>query len=111
MECKDAIRLIHPYLEGSLAVEEAETFLRHTETCASCREELEIYFTVMAAMDNLDRDRSRNLNLKGQFEEHIAATFREILFWNRIHRMRNAALMACGILIAAVVIAELQFLF
>ncbi len=111
MECKDAIRMIHPYLEHALSVEETERFLKHTESCASCREELEIYFTVMAAMDNLDRDRNVSLNLKGRFEEQLSESRRELAFWAFIRRFRHAALIGAWVLLAAVLIIEIRFLF
>ena len=46
MTCKEAERLVMPYINGSITDEELKEFLKHIETCEECREELEIYFTV-----------------------------------------------------------------
>ena len=46
MTCREAERLVMPYINGSITDEELEEFLNHIEHCENCREELEIYFTV-----------------------------------------------------------------
>ena len=46
MTCREAERLVMPYINGSITDEELKEFLKHIETCEECREELEIYFTV-----------------------------------------------------------------
>ena len=46
MTCREAERLVMPYINGSITDDELEEFLKHIDQCEECREELEIYFTV-----------------------------------------------------------------
>ena len=67
MTCKEAERLVIPYINGQLTDEELEEFLEHTNSCADCMEELEIYFTIEAGIMQLDSE-TGNYNIKGALE-------------------------------------------
>lgn len=67
MTCKEAERLVIPYINGQLTDEELEEFLKHTKSCADCMEELEIYFTIEAGIMQLDSE-TGNYNIKGALE-------------------------------------------
>lgn len=67
MTCKEAERLVIPYINGQLTDEELEEFLEHTKSCADCMEELEIYFTIEAGIMQLDSE-TGNYNIKGALE-------------------------------------------
>ena len=62
MTCREAERLVMPYINGSITDEELKEFLKHIETCEDCREELEIYFTVETALE-LSRQRVHTLGI------------------------------------------------
>ena len=47
MTCREAERLVMPYINGELTDAELAEFLKHIDTCEDCREELEIYFTCL----------------------------------------------------------------
>ena len=40
MTCREAERLVMPYINGSITDEELREFLKHIEGCEDCREEL-----------------------------------------------------------------------
>ncbi len=63
MTCKEAERLVMPYIRDELTDEELREFLEHLETCPDCREELEIYFTVEAGIRQLESE-TGNYNIK-----------------------------------------------
>jgi len=67
MTCKEAERLVMPYIRDELTDEELREFLEHLETCPDCREELEIYFTVEAGIRQLESE-TGNYNIKGALE-------------------------------------------
>ena len=46
LTCKQAEKMVMPYIDGRLDEEELEDFLSHVNECPACRDELEIYFTV-----------------------------------------------------------------
>ncbi|ADL04462.1 anti-sigma factor family protein [Lacrimispora saccharolytica] len=70
MTCKEAERLVMPYIKDELTDEELGEFLTHMESCTECREELEIYFTVDVGIRQLDSE-TGNYNIKGTLEAAI----------------------------------------
>ena len=70
MTCKEAERLVMPYINDELTDEELSKFLEHMESCPDCREELEIYFTVDVGIRQLDSE-TGNYNIKGALEATI----------------------------------------
>ena len=46
MTCKEAEQMVMPYINDELTDKELSSFLEHIGTCASCYEELEIYYTL-----------------------------------------------------------------
>ena len=55
MTCREAERLVTPYIQDKLSGDELEAFLEHLEHCRNCQEELEIYFMVDVGLKQLDR--------------------------------------------------------
>ncbi len=70
MTCKEAERLVMPYIKDELTDEELQEFLEHMEVCPDCREELEIYFTVDVGIRQLDSE-TGNYNIKGALEAAV----------------------------------------
>lgn len=56
MNCKEAQRLLVPYINGELEEKEEGEFVRHVRRCPECYEELEVYATVFAGIRQLDGD-------------------------------------------------------
>lgn len=54
MTCKEAEQMVMPYINGELTDKELSVFLNHVYGCASCYEELEIYYTLYAGLSQLD---------------------------------------------------------
>lgn len=54
MDCLTAQTKITSYVEGQLFGEELKEFLIHMEKCSGCKEELEIYYTLLEATRQLD---------------------------------------------------------
>lgn len=54
MNCKEAQRLLVPYINGELEEKEEDEFVRHIRRCPECYEELEVYSTVFAGIRQLD---------------------------------------------------------
>lgn len=56
MTCSTAESMVNRYINHTLRVEELEDFLEHIESCSSCYDELETYFIVHEAMQQLDEE-------------------------------------------------------
>lgn len=111
MDCKTANQLIHPYIGKELDLETAESFLKHVQECKECREELEIYFTVHAAIDSLNQDEFDTYDLKGQFDEEIKETQRYIHKRHVIAAVRDIALLTASVGIAVTGMLQLGIWF
>ena len=64
MDCRTVQQKIMPYIERRLSDAELEEFLDHVQHCASCREELEVYFTIYYALQKLDSDDTDSFDMK-----------------------------------------------
>lgn len=72
MNCQTAESMVNRYIEHDLSVDELEEFLKHVENCPSCYDELETYFIVHAAMQQLDeKSGDSTLNFRERLEEDI----------------------------------------
>lgn len=73
MTCKEAERLVIPYIHHQLDDDTMSEFLEHIEVCPNCKEELEIYYTVEAGIRQLDKD-TGHYNIKGDMEADLQAS-------------------------------------
>ncbi|MFQ9546844.1 MAG: 5'-3' exonuclease H3TH domain-containing protein [Lachnospiraceae bacterium] len=102
MDCKTANRMMVPFLEGALSLEETDHFLKHIKECSGCREDLEIYYTVRTAIDGMDQDRFKTYNLKQQFEHDMSQVARQVRAGLFIQWLHHIALTAATVAAAAV---------
>lgn len=80
MNCQTAESMVTRYIEHDLSVDELEGFLDHVENCPSCYDELETYFIVHAAMQQLDQEsRNATFDLRELLEEDIRRSKHYIL--------------------------------
>lgn len=77
MECREAERLVMPYIQGRLSGQELEDLLEHVEGCPGCQEELEIYFTVEVGLKQLEEE-SGSYNIKGEMEASLEASRQKV---------------------------------
>lgn len=54
MNCKEAQRLLVPYINGELDAAEEDDFVYHVRNCPECYDELEVYSSVFAGIRQLD---------------------------------------------------------
>lgn len=51
MECREANRMIEPFLNNTLGIRDTSAYLRHLEGCPSCRKELDLEAIFRSATD------------------------------------------------------------
>ena len=79
MNCQTAESMVTRYIEHDLSVDELEAFLDHVENCDSCLDELETYFIVHAAVQQLDEQSGEStLDLRVLLKEDIRRSRRYI---------------------------------
>lgn len=54
MDCKRAMELMTQFINETLDAEDVQAFLDHIDSCPECREELEVTYSLMTAMKQLD---------------------------------------------------------
>lgn len=54
LTCKQTEKMVMPFINEQLNEQDLECFLEHVEFCPSCKEELEIYYTVSTGLKQLD---------------------------------------------------------
>lgn len=81
MTCKEAEKMVMPYINYELGEKELEAFLNHIRTCDSCKEELEIYYTVAVGLKQLDSGTGA-YDITGALEESLD------LAWLKVRTVR-----------------------
>ena len=85
-KCKEIQSNILPFFQGKLDIKQLELFLDHIEYCETCREELEVYYTLHTAMQILeDKHHSNESNGKIDLEREL---YRAREQCRRFHRRR-----------------------
>ncbi|MDK2808513.1 MAG: hypothetical protein PWP24_1248 [Clostridiales bacterium] len=57
MTCMDTQRNMKAFVEETLDLSSLEDFLHHIHTCASCREDVEVYFAIFSSIRLLEEDK------------------------------------------------------
>ena len=78
MECIDAQTKIASYVEGNIPQDIKREFLLHMQNCENCREELEIYYTLMEATRQLDEGEITTSNFSEELKANIENELKEI---------------------------------
>ena len=90
--CKDIQKLFIPFIDDKLSVSDLDAFLNHMNTCKECREEYDIYYTVIMGMRYLDeRQNISEFKLDSAQKLRSAADY---LFKYRILRLEKYILLA-----------------
>jgi hypothetical protein len=74
MTCFEAQEMILRYLNDDLNDKELEEFLKHISQCETCYEELEIYFTLLTGLKQLDDDKIFTLDFKKSCVKKLATS-------------------------------------
>ncbi len=91
MKCEDAIKNMDRFVNHNMTTKELGEFLEHIDTCPSCYEELETYYTVAIALHYLDQNDGEGYNiplrLKHNLEEARNRVRREKRYYVILHML------------------------
>lgn len=107
MNCREAQRLVMPYINGELTDEELKEFISHIDSCENCREELEIYFMVDVGIRQLDEE-AGTYNIKGALESALELSRQHIRSLDLLKTARYAANTLCFWAVLVVLILQLR---
>ncbi len=78
MSCAEFQKQIMSFINQELEDDELDRFLAHVKACSECMEELEVYYTLITSMKQLDEDQDLSsdyrqdlINLLEKKEEHL----------------------------------------
>lgn len=97
--CREAEKMVMPYINHQLDEKELEQFLKHVRSCPVCREELEIYYTVSVGLKQLD-NANGVYDIAGSLEESMENAWLAV----RTARLRKVICYAANTLNAASVL-------
>lgn len=96
MDCKEAEKMVQPYIENKIPPKKLEEFMEHISHCPSCYDELETYYTIYFAMKYLDEDRHSSYNIKKMLDEDLK---KRIQYVKRHRRKRIITVVALVVLV------------
>lgn len=71
MTCLEAQSKIMAFIEDKLPDDELREFIKHVKTCENCSEELEIYYTLIVGMRQLDENKNLSTNFKQELNDKM----------------------------------------
>lgn len=60
MDCREVQKKYIPFIDNALETGELAAFLTHLEECPDCREEYDIYYTMIMGMRYLEEESEKN---------------------------------------------------
>lgn len=83
LTCKEAAKMVIPYIEGQMCDKDLRRFVSHIKECADCREELETYYIVYKGLMQLDEREELPMNIIEALNEDLEVSG---------HHLRNMTL-------------------
>ena len=102
MTCREARKLIIPFIHDELSIEETRDFLQHVRGCKACMDELEIYYIVHVGLDKSDSE-DIEYDLTAALNSHIREAYQRIfiIFLGMVLKYSINTLMFFGVFIIA----------
>lgn len=103
MKCEEAIKNMDRFVNHKMTTGELEAFLKHVDSCPSCYEELETYYTVAVALHYLEQNDGEGYNiplrLKHTLDEAHRRVRREHRYYITLHVLLFVLIIALVLLI------------
>lgn len=100
MNCKKAQDMITPFINNKLSMKDMEEFLDHVNSCSNCREELEVYYTLLVAMKQLDEDRNVSGNYSLKLSEKMEKACEKVIHAKYTYYRKKVMLILTMIFLA-----------
>ena len=107
MTCREAERLVMPYINGSITDEELKEFLKHIETCEDCREELEIHYMVDVGLKKLD-EADGTYDIVGDLKRKVAESYRSLRHISMFQITTYAVSTLTGMALIVMILLQLR---
>lgn len=84
MNCLEAQSKIMAFIDNKLPDDELKEFIKHVKSCENCAEELEIYYTLVVGMKQLDSQVNPSMNFKQELNKKLDAEMSRMTAVKRI---------------------------
>ncbi|MDO4620921.1 MAG: zf-HC2 domain-containing protein [Lachnospiraceae bacterium] len=78
LDCRNAQKMIAPFLDDELDDHDCASFLNHVRSCPRCMEELETFFMITYALEYLDDESNRSFDIKELLRERLYRSDRKL---------------------------------
>ncbi len=93
MECFEVDTKIISYLDHSLKDEELQEFLAHLEQCPSCRGEVELLFTLMEGLNQMDEEEIQISDFHAAFQERRQQQMKDVVGRKKVRRFTDRMIL------------------
>ncbi len=100
MTCIDAQRLIMPFINRNLDINQMEDFIDHIHSCPNCMEDLEVYYVLLSGMKQLDEDKELSINFHQDLLQLIKRS-EDKIFHDKILHIRKKIILILVITLTA----------
>lgn len=107
MTCIDAQNLITPFIRGQFDMARLEEFLNHIKECPICMEELDVYYALLTAMQQMDEDKDLSNNYSEDLKMKLKY-YEEVIRRGKARRIRKRFYFLF-VLVSVVMISSVSF--
>lgn len=98
MNCLEAQSKIMAFIENKLPDDELREFIKHVRSCPNCYEELDIYYTLIIGMKQLDESDNISTDFKNALDRHLDEEMGRLTV---VKRIANSTILVVIALIVA----------
>lgn len=102
MTCLEAQTKIMAFIDNKLSDEELYDFVKHIKNCKNCFEELEIYYTLLVGMKQLDNNENLSADFARDLEKKLDDSMHRLSNTDKLKKS-TVALILIAVLAAGVV--------
>ncbi len=99
MTCLEAQTKIMAFIDNKLTDQELTDFVRHIRGCKNCSEELEIYYTLLVGMKQLDNNENLSVDFKGDLNRKIEDSMHRI---NNTKKLKKSSVFLAVLLFVGI---------
>ena len=103
LTCKEAAKMVIPYIEEQLCDKDLKKFISHIKECPECMEELETYYIVYKGLMQLDNQEELPMNIIEALNEDLEISSLHLrnmsLFFAIAEAMKWLVNISCSLLL------------
>lgn len=108
MTCLEAQTKIMAFIDNKLTGDELSEFVKHVKNCKNCSEELEIYYTLLVGMKQLDNNEELSTDFKRDLDRKLDESMHKISNTKNLKTSSVCIVFAC--VLAGLIIGYNNFL-